>query len=638
MMLLDYYFCFMKKLIYNLIAFLFITIPFVLDAQSNNTKDSLLLQLKTAKPDTNKVLLLIKIGNVLEGVNNDSSLLIYNQANDLSKELSWMLGQIKYCTNASYALELMGKLDTALLINLQSVELAKKYPNKILLAKCLGNVGASYLHMKNFEKAIDYTLQAATILEISNDFTSLAVLYSNLSNIYNDLKQYDKALQAINKSIAICDKGFCKDNQDIVSLVNKGNTLNDLKRYQESLKCYKIAKEKALQVGNLYIAAIACGNMADNYMKMGRYDLLTDCATEHLKIAKQYNNNEILSMANMNKAFACFYSHQLIEAEVFGSEAVRYALIDTLPERLAQIYKGLASIEYALGKMKEGDKCTKLADRYADKIFNEKMATNVQELETKYDVAKKDLSIKQQTLEANRQFWIIMLLIFVIVAAITISIIGYNALKQKKRIEQYEALAEERQRIAADMHDDMGAGISRIRFLGEKIKTGLPNEKLNIDIETMISLSDNLVDKMNEIIWTLNTGDEPLIEVLYYIRSQCSQLVNEAGIDFEGNISEDLPTIRYTAAQKRNLYLVIKEAIHNSLKHAQATKITLAVKMLDKKIIATITDNGKGFDIASAKGNGNGLYNYEKRMKELGGKVSIQSSNSGTEVQFLITI
>ncbi len=141
--------------------------------------------------------------------------------------------------------------------------------------------------------------------------------------------------------------------------------------------------------------------------------------------------------------------------------------------------------------------------------------------------------------------------------------------------KMHNQLISERSRIAADMHDDMGAGLSRMRYLSAAMQHETTDETMKKELEKLISNSDELVGKMNEIIWTLNSGDETLEDALSYIRSQCSEMLDNANINFEYKLPDAIPSFIIKSEEKRNLYLLVKEAVHNAIKHSGATSITI---------------------------------------------------------------
>ena len=197
-------------------------------------------------------------------------------------------------------------------------------------------------------------------------------------------------------------------------------------------------------------------------------------------------------------------------------------------------------------------------------------------------------------------------------------------------------LHTERSRIAADMHDDVGAGLSRIRYITAALKDG--KELTTEDKDKILSLSDDSVEKMNEIIWSLNQGNQQLSELIYHIRSQCAEMVNNAGIEFTCNMPDEIPNKTMNWKQTRNIYLLAKEAVNNAIKHAAAKNIAVNFA-INHTLQITVKDDGKGFDQTAVRKEGNGLVNYNKRVKTLEGTYNITSSpETGTIINFILPI
>ena len=206
--------------------------------------------------------------------------------------------------------------------------------------------------------------------------------------------------------------------------------------------------------------------------------------------------------------------------------------------------------------------------------------------------------------------------------------------KQQAIIEKEHSLREERSRIAADMHDDVGAGLSRIRYITASLKEG--KELSTEDMDKILSLSDDSVEKMNEIIWSLNQGNQQLDELIYHIRSQCAEMVNNADLAFNFELPENIPQKTMDWKESRNIYLLVKEAVNNAIKHAGAKTITIECSIEDQQVFS-IADDGIGFDTALASKNGNGLINYKKRIEKLNGTYQlITGPGKGTTVVFTI--
>jgi two-component system NarL family sensor kinase len=148
-------------------------------AQEYLNRDSLWQVFSTSKPDSNRVKLYIQLGQQYETNNPDTALLLYEQALKLSEQINYTQGVIRYYTNATYVYNLKGMYDTALMLNLKSVEIARAFGDPERLAACLGNVGSAYMSMGQHEKALEYQLQIIPIYEKLNDRVNLSTLYSH---------------------------------------------------------------------------------------------------------------------------------------------------------------------------------------------------------------------------------------------------------------------------------------------------------------------------------------------------------------------------------------------------------------------------------------------------------------------------
>ena len=203
--------------------------------------------------------------------------------------------------------------------------------------------------------------------------------------------------------------------------------------------------------------------------------------------------------------------------------------------------------------------------------------------------------------------------------------------KQKMILEKKQALEKERTRIATDMHDDLGAGLSRIKFLSETI--GIKQQQ-HLQIEDEISsirhYAHDMIDKMGEIVWALNEKNDSLSDLLSYTRAYAMEYLAENGIESQIDKLPPIDKVMVNSEFRRNIYLSVKEALHNVIKHALAHKVIVQFRITDKLVIS-IMDNGVGFDEKKIQHFGNGLNNIRRRMMELGGSVEIIAEH-GTKV------
>lgn len=191
-------------------------------------------------------------------------------------------------------------------------------------------------------------------------------------------------------------------------------------------------------------------------------------------------------------------------------------------------------------------------------------------------------------------------------------------IKTEEEMQRKMVLEKERTRIATDMHDDLGAGLTRIKFIAENISEKLKDPELRPEMEKLKSSSIELVENMAEIIWAMNEKNNTLEDLLFYLRSYSVDYCNENNLVCEFSLPENIPQKIIGGQVRRNIFLVLKESLHNIVKHAVAQKVTIHVRA-DQVFVLTISDDGKGFDQVMHQ-TGNGLLNMEQRAKALKGK------------------
>ena len=209
--------------------------------------------------------------------------------------------------------------------------------------------------------------------------------------------------------------------------------------------------------------------------------------------------------------------------------------------------------------------------------------------------------------------------------------------QQRNDLEKQQAVEKERTRIATDMHDDLGAGLSRVRFLSETIgmkeQQQLPIEE---EITSIRQYSHDMINKMGEIVWALNERNDSLSDLLAYTRSYAVEYLMQNGINCEVEAPEDFPSSFVSGEFRRNIYLVVKEALHNIVKHSQANQVTIRISIRDGLTIR-IHDNGIGIDAKNSRPFSNGIINMQKRMISVGGTLDIKNEQ-GTTIRLSVPL
>lgn len=193
-----------------------------------------------------------------------------------------------------------------------------------------------------------------------------------------------------------------------------------------------------------------------------------------------------------------------------------------------------------------------------------------------------------------------------------------------------------RSRIAADLHDDIGATLTQIVLLSEKILKAVATQESGLrDYSSrMVTISRGLVDSLSDFVWSIDAGKDGLSDLSLRMRSYAREMLEDAGLILRFDPPDRNDTRKLKSAVRRQLYLIFKEAIQNAVRHARAAEVHITLTSRPKQISLKIADDGIGFSAKEARGLGNGLENMALRTSDIGGTLQIGSERSkGTAVQ-----
>jgi ligand-binding sensor domain-containing protein/signal transduction histidine kinase len=202
-------------------------------------------------------------------------------------------------------------------------------------------------------------------------------------------------------------------------------------------------------------------------------------------------------------------------------------------------------------------------------------------------------------------------------------------------LEQRNALEKERGRIAKDIHDDLGSSLTRIMMLGERAEEGLAkHEEVGVHVGKIVTSARHTVQALDEIVWAVNPENDTLEGLVEYLSHYANEFFENSNVSCRLEIPVRLPHCSLPAEFRHALFLVVKEAFNNILKHAGATQVCVEVGVTGPALHVIIEDNGCGFNPKGlpAGRKGNGLGNMRKRIETLGGQITF-SNQTGTRIE-----
>jgi len=193
-----------------------------------------------------------------------------------------------------------------------------------------------------------------------------------------------------------------------------------------------------------------------------------------------------------------------------------------------------------------------------------------------------------------------------------------------------------RNKIASDLHDDVGSTLSSISIFSDMVK--MQSKEVNPLLDSIGESSKKMLDAMGDIVWTINPENDDFDKILTRMRSFAYELLGAKKIDFAFDADEQLRNLKVPMEVRKNLFLIFKEATNNMVKYSEADMAEFMIKEDKNQITMTIRDNGKGFE-ENANLQGNGLKNMRKRAEEMGGKLYIESKQSvGTLIRLSVAV
>jgi signal transduction histidine kinase/sugar lactone lactonase YvrE len=201
-----------------------------------------------------------------------------------------------------------------------------------------------------------------------------------------------------------------------------------------------------------------------------------------------------------------------------------------------------------------------------------------------------------------------------------------------KRMEQERAMENERVRIARDLHDELGSSLTYISMsisdIGQSPETNA--EKLKARVEKISTFATRTARALDEIVWAVNPRNDSLRSLVEYLSLLARELFENTEVHCRFQIADDLPEVPLPPEIRHHLFLVVKEALANALKHSRATEILFGAKTDGDRFEICLQDNGVGFDVAAAgQGERNGLKNMRQRIESLGGRFVADSRPGG---------
>lgn len=200
--------------------------------------------------------------------------------------------------------------------------------------------------------------------------------------------------------------------------------------------------------------------------------------------------------------------------------------------------------------------------------------------------------------------------------------------EQEVVLRSKEAVEQERARIATEMHDDLGSGLTTIQYLSDRAVRQVNDRRGTEEIQRIAELSNRLMHNMSEIIWAMNSRFDNIGNLTAYLRRYASEFLNEHDLAYSIKAHDDeFQDVVVGGEKRRNIYLVFKEVLHNAVKYSGAQKVQIIISAAENFEISVIEIGGKGFSPDESTDLGNGLHNCRQRMESMDGGIRFERTD-----------
>lgn len=489
-----------------------------------------------------------------------------------------------------------------------------------------------YRMKMNFDSSFYFLEKTLQHLAHKKDPALEAKVYSGMLMNYTRMEMPDNALTYGKKAMALY-RGL-NDTPGIAKIhIFMGSAYNLLEEdsswHAYTLEGLRLAK--AIQ--NPLMQIIGYNNLALYHKIAGEPDSVLLCFREAYHIAETTNlpgdkNDIAINIAREYNVVKEYEKSLQLLNQVYADTALRPLAPQKLHLSQLAHYEALKG----LGRYKEA---TEVIDRYTTlsaRLYQEESRQKALETDERLKKSEQEKQLAAKKWQIKKQnLWLLALGLSLTAAALLILFLRKKQqagrqqianLQKEKELEKIRALLDgqlkERTRVAKEIHDDLGSSLTSIGLHTELLQRQ-PEFRDNPYIQKISASTRDMIARMNEIIWAVNTNNDSLNSLLAHIRKFASEFLQPAGIAFVYNdegVQQDHPLGNMA---RRNIYLTVKEALHNVVKHSGAKNVHIDIDVKENNLAVVIADDGKGFSPENTGGNGQGLQNMKMRTKEIGG-------------------
>ncbi len=548
---------------------------------------------------------------------------IISRTDSLARQLNDKNGLLMIDYFRTFQLQQQGQLDSAVALCQRKIAaLSRSKDNEIILNKYRWLYGGLLIRKNQYKEAITYNYEELHRAEAAHDTQSIVYAKNGIGWVYMEMDDYQHAIEWFYKSL------HTTKNPDILvpfpSLYsNIGACENTLGNHKKGLEMIDIAIRNATLCGNLSTKANSLAIKSGILVELQRPEEAEKYLQEAISIRKHvgdpfYIVSDLFELANFYA-----YTNQCDKGIQTCLEGLEYARKFNIESKLLILYVALSNNYKTCGDYKKYGETLQELMSLKDSIHERTSDQALAEMQTKYDVKKKENIIIQQQLELTRHNYLIYGGITIVVLAIIISLLVFNGYRQRQRVfaqaQVHQAREEERNRIATELHDNIG---SQLSYFSRKIEhiisqESIPEAELHRQLDELNESSRKTISDLRETIWALKQEEVSLQELADRIKNYANKLSStntKIHLTFEEQI---LTPVRFSSTELLNIFRICQEALNNAFRHSDGSEVVLKFESKESHWQINITDNGKGFSKDDIQEDHYGLDNMQHRAQSI---------------------
>ena len=629
---------------------------FIFSQKTVKNIDSLLVVLKSSKPDTSKVILYQTIAGHYNVTSLDSAKPFAEKGYRLAEKLNYDKGKWMNLNTLANYFERKTQYPEALAIYNQALDIIKRINSTKGFAVVLNNIGTIHIKKGEYQEALTLLFEALKAEEKLNNQNGISQAYNNIGVVYYYLQNFDKSTEYLTKALETQEK---LGNYN--GLINGYNNIGAIKIYQEkyneAIKSYEKALRISTKIKDKKNESIELANIGICWVNLKNYKKAEEFYQKSIRLKDSIGDFAGKSRSYINYGEAFSKQNKYDKAMEYLEKGLAIAESNNLKKEKETAFYLLSKVYSKKNDFKSSNEYLKKYISVKDSILNEAKTKAITEMETKYQTEKKEKEIlEQRTLLAEKELQVKQknyLLYASVGFALVLGLIGYLLYNQQKlknsqlkkenqlkvalaKIETQNKLQEQRLRISRDLHDNIGAQLTFIISSIDNLKYGFKDmgEKLANKLSGISQFTGQTIYELRDTIWAMNKEKITFED----LQARISNFINTAKmtsntVQFSFTINPEVNKNRiFTSLEGMNIYRIIQEAVNNAIKYANASTISKRVYKKNDKLQIAISDNGKGFDVSSIE-MGNGLHNMRKRARDCNAQLEINSEiKKGTTI------